>query len=758
MKYSENALKIYKSLYFNPDETDPESVHRRVATCVANDDEQFKRFFDFMEDKTFRPNSPCLINARPPEEAAKLEAHDNNLAACFVLGLDDSMESIMEMWSTCSKVYAGGGGTGIPISHLRERGSNITTGGTASGPIEYLKVVQTISDTVKSGGKSRRAANLTSFRYDHPDILEYITCKKNNNFSAVNISVLADDWFMEKVINGKFDEIVPLISPKGKVKVGETTVGAIWNRMIDTAWETGDPGLLFYDEANRRNALPSMGEVVCSNPCGEVLLPPYSCCDLGSINLNNVIVKINGSYIIDYNTFKEAIKTATEFLDNVISKTSFPTPKFEQRMTTERPIGLGLMGFSDILFKMGIPYGSHDCIELFGEICKFLTKTAFEHSIELVANGKVEPIVIPAEDRSHFIERLKYFGVDDEHLEMFKKTGIRNSTVTSIAPTGSISITCDASYAFEPCFALIWSKKLVDRPDELYFVNKEFEVACANAGIELTPDLQKKIKANKGSCQGIDEIPKEIQKIFVTAHDVGWRKKIEVQGAGQRWITLAISSTCNLPSSATVEDVAESYKLAWQNKLKGITVYRDGCLDTQPVNFGANDDKKEEEFPILTPMKRPMKRDGSTIEINTPHGKLYLTGNSTKSGRLFEVFMRMGQQGHVTNILLDALGKVTSKALQYGVPIDAIVDTMRTCGGYSFFFKMDDDAERSQSAESVVDALAKIIDFHFNNNNNKTICTDEALHQCPQCKQYTLVMGAGCKGGSCNNCGFSACG
>lgn len=1079
--YSPNALAIYKNLYFNVNETSPTEVHDRVASCIANNDKERQDFFELLENRIFRPNTPCLLNAKRPEEINEnTKPHDMNLAACFVLELKDDMESIIKMWETCAKIYAGGGGAGLPLSNLREKDAPISSGGKSSGALRYLDVIQSISETVRSGGKSRRAANLTSFRYNHPDIMEYIYCKTGGKLSSVNISVLVPDEFMEDVLNKNWTKNINLISPYKNRITGTITVGELWKSLVEQAWKTGDPGLLFYDEANRRHAFPSLGLVEAANPClpiwatiltpdgytrlqylenrifingsahncsdkfetgkdkkvfkitlesgltqymtnnhkilvyeddqfikkelkniavnskvkpdynpvkynhiqetdpdflkgfwagnlyfhgilnkndikflypedltesqffntiakdfllnmddnekftilgtnskrlfellnkslpyqlgflryyidyisidsskerkfplkeihqdlqlilasvgiysktvyeseeilklkiediesllkidilsnkefkekykehinnpdilrlkndyqlitkieklegefdvfditvpdtglfvsggiqisncGEVLLPANSMCNLGSINLNKCLAILDGKYVFNFELLKSYIKTATVFLDNVIDKTSYPHDGFKQRMTFERPIGLGIMGLADIFFKMNIPYGSQQSIDLFENICKVLTRTAFETSIDMCYIDKKKPIEIPEVDKQHFEDRLRYFGISDDYITRYHESGIRNSTVDSIAPTGSISITCDASYAFEPCFALIWSKKLVDRDETLYFVNTIFEEALNKRGIELTDKIKAKISTNKGSCQGIEEIPEDIQKVFVTAFDVGWKKKIEMQKAGQRWITLGISSTCNLPASATIEDVEEAYILAWTSNLKGITVYRDGSLDTQPVNFGAEDKKKKEEtksdqvtqntttLPLveLEQMKRPMKRLGTTLEILTPHGKLYLTGNVDKNDKLFEIFLRMGKQGHVTNILLDALGKVISKGLQYGVPLKAIIDTMNQCGGFPFFFKIDDDIEKSEQAESIIDAIAKLVDYHFNNNQNLTYQDkiESTLSKCPQCGEMTLVIGSGCRGGSCANpeCGYSKCG
>lgn len=1012
--YSENAIAIYSRLYYSVGETSPTDVHRRVSRAIGmNHDEQIM-FFDALEAQAFRPNTPCLINAKVNKSDKE---YDNNLAACFVVGLDDKMESIIDMWTTCANVYAGGGGVGIPLSNLREKGASISTGGHASGPISYLKVVQSISDSVKSGGKSRRAANLTSFKITHPDIMEYIECKDHSDLSAVNISVLVPDEIMEHIANdSNSSEIYELVSPTGKV-VGSISIGEVWQKIIRQAHKSGDPGLLFYDESNRRNAFPSKGEILSTNPClpawalvhsktgyklfshiedeitilgetkectdyietsddmevysislesgiktymtlnhivstnygdvelgqitdlskfkiavdytynseqidieqvklgyetyvnnksldrieyllfssntnkdfqlgyicsflennisidwtthllkssdayptlyqycililssfgiyselkentltilesnkfynllesidldkldkiktimildnlvdescqfkkifqniveiksegnypvydikvpdgnyfvsgtaivhncGEVTLPDFSMCDLGSINLEKCLSQhlTTKDDDFDFSLLIKYAKIGNTFLDNVIDKTSYPNSKFQERMLSERPVGLGIMGFSNVLFRMGIQYGSPRCLKLFEDICKTLTIASIENSIDRAEI--LGSINIPKEDKQHFINRLKYFGVSDAYIKRFRNVGIRNSTWTSIAPTGSISISADTSYAFEPEMALIWSKKLVDDGRVLYFTNALFEAACKSAGVELTEEIKNKIAANKGSCQNISEIPQEIRNIFVVAHDVGWKKKIDVQAVGQRYISLAISSTCNLPNTATIEDVHDAYIYAWKLKLKGITVYRDGSISEQPVNFGGTEtktpepvEKSEQITEIIN--KRPMVRLGKTIEVNTPHGKLYLTGNVDSQGNIFEVFLNMGKQGHISNILLDALSRVMSKALQYGMPVKSIIHTMKDCGGLSFFTKLDDGDERSEQAQSIIDAIAMILDRHFNGNSIASAIGEK----CPNCGEYTLTRSSGCRGGSCPSCGYSSC-
>jgi len=781
MERSENATAVYKSLYMNEDENTVEEVHLRVAECVARDSEQKDDFKQLLDDNIFRPNSPCLINAWGSQQHKS--KYNNNLVACFVVGLDDTMSSIIEMWNTCATVYAGGGGTGFCISNLRESGSPLSVGGQASGPIEYMKVVQSISDTVKSGGKARRAANLASFWYKHPDILRFIECKKTINFSAVNISILVDDEFMTYVDEGRWDQSIELISPNNDTLVETITVKDIWELIVQNAWKSGDPGLLFYDKSNDMNPIPSRGKVKATNPCGEVPLTDDSCCDLGSLNLNKFLVKKEGQengnmYKFSYDLFKPAIQRAVEFLDQVIDTTSFPNQRFKTTMTDTRPLGLGIMGFADILYKMNIPYGCDESFQLFETICQFLTVTAYEHSIDMAA--EYGPITL-GPDKPIMRKLLKEYGVSEAYLAIFDDSGIRNTHVTSLAPTGSISISADCCYAFEPMMAIVWEKPLADRNQTLKFVNEEFLSRCASEGIELTDEIMKSIIENRGSIQKVDGIPDHIKTVFITAHDVGWSKKIDMQSAGQKYISLAISSTCNLPNNAVVADVEKAYIKAWKLGLKGITVYRDGSLEVQPVNFGTTKDQSEvsDEFetdPTIKskPIKLPNKRPGDTVKFRSPHGSVYITCNKWK-GEIVELFLSMGKSGQLESLLIKNLSKQISKSLHHRVPIDTILAQMEGEGGHPFWFLLDEDREGGNgtkgiriSAESVLDAIAKMVRYHFVGKpvdgycltDNKPVKVETSLEICPVCRNRTLQRSAGCRGGSCidPDCGYSACG
>ncbi|MEM4385315.1 MAG: adenosylcobalamin-dependent ribonucleoside-diphosphate reductase, partial [Candidatus Anstonellales archaeon] len=594
----DNSLYIYKKLYMMENENSPSDVHRRVASYIANCKLEEHLFMDILESNDFRPNSPCLINSGMKEGK-------NNLCACFVYGLEDSMESIVDWWKTSSLIYSGAGGVGVNIGRLREKNSPISGGGKSSGPIAFMKVIQSISEIVKSGGRSRRAANLISMHYSHPDIIEFITCKEKYNLNAMNISVLVDSRFFDSL---ETDSYINLVSPNKNKVIGKIKASEIWNKICESAWKTGDPGLLFYDSINSSNPYYPEMEITSTNPCGEVPLPDFSACVIGSINLNNIIK--DGS--IDYNKFENIIKIAVLFLNNVIDKSSYPHPKIHENMMKYRPIGLGIMGFADILIKLGIEYGSEESIKLFDEITFFLTKKSFEASIDMSENtGKT----IHINDKDKFESYLKRYGVSDEYIKKFREHGIMNSTVTSIAPTGSIAISCGCSYTFEPIFSILWEKKISESDDVLTFFNTEFEKLIpeiSRISGKSKEEIMSDISINKGSIKDIGYIPEEIKRIFRTSIDIDYRNKLKLHAVGQKNITLGISTTYILPSNSTVDDIKNIFLEAYRLGIKGITVFRDGCLENQPVIFGSSKTSKN----------RPMIRFGKTIEVPTPKGTL----------------------------------------------------------------------------------------------------------------------------------------
>ena len=758
-KYSDNALAIYKRLYFDEkqNESNPSDVHHRVANFLSFNGVEQDIFIKLLENNVFRPNSPCLINAGRKSD----KPHDKQLCACFVLGLEDSMESIINMWGICAKIYASGAGAGIPITNLREYQSPISSGGTASGPLRYLKVVDLLSDTVRSGGRTRRAANIGIFKYNHPETMQIINSKSNGQekLTSFNLSMAVTNEFMDLLEDEEAQ--FTIVSPNKNEHKGEIYVQDLWKEVINNAWTCGDPGLLFIDRVNQFNPLPSLGAIESTNPCGEIPLPPWSVCNIGSMNLNKFVRTNPGMATCDFKPFfkweefRTAIEQCVHFLDNVIDKTTYLHPKFENMSKATRPIGLGFMGFADILVKLGIPYGSEESIDLFEKICFELNYTAIKKSIDLVIEGKRSSIPIPDTDKDHFLKLINYYTKgDSDLLNKVSKYGIRNSTWTCIAPTGSISMSADASYAWEPIMALVWEKQLTDTNEILTIIHPEFEKVL-NETFQYPSGLTKEkiikdIIKNNGSIQNLDYFNEKFKKIFRVAHDIDPYDKIRMQGVGQKWISLAISSTCNLPHSATKEDVDNIYKHAFKCGLKGITIFRDGCLNKQIVNFG--EIKKEPK------KERPIKRSGETVEISTPYGKMFITCNFN-SEKPFEIFFRVGKQGALTNVLIDALGRVCSKALQGGIPMDVIIDTLRGLKGEKFWFKIADDIDKAESAESIIDAIALLIDHHWTNKSNEQCVDDNCeLDRCPQCHRKTLRRDTGCKGGMCTACDYSSCG
>lgn len=779
--YSENAIKIYERLYLARDNNDNitetvEDCHIRVAGFLSHNKEEYDNFKRLLDEQKFRPNTPCMANAGIKSDPMML--------ACHVLGIRDSMDSIIEMWGTCAKVYEGGGGTGLPITNLRRKGSPLSSGGFASGPLSYLDVVESISNSVKSGGKNRRAANLAAAYYQHPDILNIINCKKDKkSYQSINLSVSVDDFFMELIEKELFNQEIALTDPK-EGPMSYTTVGEIWNNIVDAAWNTGDPGLLFLDRMNEDNPLENRyGRIVCTNPCGEVGLWNWSSCCLGHMNLNKYY---SNAAEFNFINFKTDIYWATLFLNRIIEKTSYPNPRFKEMMHTTRPIGLGLMGFADILYKAGIRYGSNASASILSNITGHLTKYAFSASSTLVQNNIIPALELNTEEKQKFTDYLNKFGFKSRNFKSLPG----NITVTCIAPTGSTAISADCSYSFEPHFALTWTKEIADGKN-MVFTNPIFEKELDKLNIDSEEKdfILRKIKEHNGSIQSDGfKLPIKIKEIFVVAHDIPTEKRIKMQAAAQKNITMSVSSTVNLPNSATKKDVADVYLQAWRNGLKGITVYRNGCLDSQPVNFGSKEQKKENEGQVSQNdlqahtsqseqkkmvfgknYKRPMLRNSLTFETKTPLGQLYVTG-SFDHGKIMEVFINVGEQGNRENAFINGLGRVISRSLQRGVDLSDLTDTLRGSGGDVFWMNIGED--RPIQVKGILDAIATILDQKFNGEfiqgyiselvKDEEYEEDEIpvkLDRCPSCLKFTLNKTIGCRSGMCINpeCGYSNC-
>lgn len=558
-----NALQVLEKRYLLKDEDGktketPEDLFRRVASNIAEGDKNYKgenaeeteeKFYKMMTELEFMPNSPTLMNAGTEIQ---------QLSACFVLPVGDSMEDIFDSVKNAALIHKSGGGTGFSFSRLRPRNDNVkSTAGVSSGPLSFMRVFDIATDVIKQGGK-RRGANMGILRVDHPEILDFITMKSDMvTLTNFNISVAITDKFMKALeVNGEYD----LINPRTGDTVRKLPARHVFDLILDMAWKNGDPGVIFIDTINKADKIPHTGPIESTNPCGEQPLKGYESCNLGSINLNKVF--IDGK--VDWDKFKDIIHTSVHFLDNVIDMNKYPIPQIAEVSRNSRKIGLGIMGFGDLLYQMGVPYDSEDGVKWTNKILKFLNQEAAAKSMALAKTRGVFPVW----KGSHYEKQ----GIE-----------IRNACQTTIAPTGTIGMICEASGGIEPNFAISYIKNVMDGT-ELIYTNKYFEKAARTRGI-YSEDMMREI-ARVGSIQNIDGIPEDMKRVFVTAQDITPEWHVKVQAEAQRHIDSAVSKTVNFPNHATTKDIEQSYIAAYKAKCKGITVYRDGSRDNQVLNIG----------------------------------------------------------------------------------------------------------------------------------------------------------------------------
>lgn len=730
---STNARRVLQRRYLKKDsegriiET-PEQMFRRVAHHIARAEKAYgdavkaremeDLFYRMMTEFKFLPNSPTLMNA-----GRQL----GQLAACFVLPVEDSMEGIFDALKNAALIHKSGGGTGFAFSRLRAKNSRVgTTGGVASGPVSFMKIFNTATEQVKQGG-TRRGANMAILKVDHPDIMEFIFCKKHNKeLNNFNISVAVTDEFMEAVSK---DETYPLIDPRENKKVEELNAREVYEALVLQAWENGDPGIIFLDRVNRDNPTPELGEIESTNPCGEQPLLPMEACNLGSISLAKFVIESDEEPAIDYEALRETVWLSVRFLDDTIDMSKYPLPEIDRMVKGNRKIGLGVMGFADMLYQLRVPYNSEQALELAEEVMAFIQKESHEASKYL------------ASQRGTFENFNKSVYKDREGCTY------RNATTTTIAPTGTLSIIAGCSSGIEPLFALSFVRHVMDN-DELLEVNPYFEAVAREGGF-YSPELMDNI-AQKGSIHDLEGIPDDAKEIFVTAHDVTPEWHIRMQAAFQKFTDNAVSKTVNLPKDATIEDVQKVYDLAYRLQCKGVTVYRDGSKESQVLSFG---EKKKLDEGFMTAVKeRPETLEGFTTKMNTGMGNLYVTVTEYHD-RPFEVFATIGKSGRSTTAKTEAIGRLVSLALRSGVKVEKIVEQLKGIGGEHPVFQKDG------LVLSIPDAIARILERRYLQNaphtRNNKYRSSLAGETCPECGQ-TISFEEGCM--TCHFCGFTKCG
>lgn len=615
LNFSENAIKVLEKRYLKRDKDGnctetPSDMFKRVAETIAKGDLNFgksqeevnqlsKRFYDAITHRYFMPNSPTLMNA-----GREL----GQLAACFVLPVEDSLEGIFETIKNTALIHQSGGGTGFSFSRLRPKNSVVkSTMGVSSGPVSFMEVFNAATEAVKQGG-TRRGANMGILRVDHPDIIEFINCKSDNDkLNNFNISVAITDKFMDAYLKG---EDYDLVNPQNNEVVGRMCAKDVFDLIVDCAWRNGEPGVVFIDKMNADNPTPLIGAIESTNPCGEVPLLPYEACNLGSINLGLMMKEENGSMNVDWDLLEKTVRTAMRFLDNVIEVNKYPLPQISELVSNNRKIGLGVMGWADMLMKAGISYSSEDGTKLAGQVMEFIDYISKSESIELAKErGRFNNFKGSIYDQPNYLFNTfkgKSAGKisDDMWAKLdsdIQKYGLRNATTTCIAPTGTISMIAGASGGVEPLFGLVFSRLIMDGT-EMLEVNPIFKDYMLSHNL-YSDNLMAQI-AKDGSLSHVEGVPNEIKRIFVTAHDVAPYWHVKMQAAFQLHVDNAVSKTVNFVESATREDIKEVYILAYKNNLKGITVYRNNSRQFQPMNL---DTKKKEPKIEIKPIEKNLE-------------------------------------------------------------------------------------------------------------------------------------------------------
>ena len=761
LRISPNALRVLQKRYLAKDEhgkvvETPEGLFRRVAHNLAQAESLYgaqpedvqateEGFYQLMSRLDFLPNSPTLMNAGRPLQ---------QLAACFVLPVEDSISGIYDTLKHQALIHQTGGGTGFSFSRLRPKDDMVrSTGGVASGPVSFMKVYNQSTEHIKQGG-TRRGANMGILRVDHPDILDFIGCKTDTKeITNFNISVAVTDAFMKAALTG---EKYNLINPRSGKVIGQLDAREVLKKIAESAWRNGEPGLFFIDQANRTNPTPHYAMIEATNPCGEQPLLPYESCNLGSVNLETHVVPTpDGRYEMDWARLEQSVRTSVHLLDNVIDMNKYPIPEIEKCTKDNRKIGLGVMGFARMLFKLRIQYDSESGVEMGAKVMKFISDKGYEQSMRLA-------------------EQRGLYPAWKGSLHEGRGQRVRNSYVTTVAPTGTISMIADTSGGCEPEFSLIWFKNVMDG-EHLPYVLEDFIETAKREGF-WTEGLMEKILDNHGSARGIQEIPERWQRVFVTAHDVAPEWHVRMQAAFQQYTDSGVSKTINLPAAATIDDVMKAYLMAHDLGCKGITVYRDGSREEQVMNVGVSSKEKASDKPsemktmdlsastagdsapqpyaaAMQPLKleRPVRVSGETIAINTSYGKMYLTINSM-NGEPFETFATVAKAGGMIQADLECVCRLISLALRYRIPMHEI--TRQLIG-------IQDGNPYGVGANRVLslwDAIAKALaSFHPAEQRHEQMASVLAMRPeglpCPDCGA-PLIHTENCE--KCF-CGYSRC-
>ncbi len=795
--FSENALKMMKKRFLlhgdDGNQETPAQMFRRVARALAevekdygaNDDfvrKTERDFYEIMARQEFTPAGRTITNAGSPTAL---------VANCIVLPILDSMENIFQTLKDAALLQQAGSGLGFSFSHLRPSlFSTKRSRGVSSGPVSFLEVYNQAFGVIKQQG--RHGANMAIMTVDHPDILDFINCKKvEGRIRNFNISIGLSDRFMNAVMN-KPDELWmaefngKMMKPRKVIRAKngsvndfeevDITARQLFDRLVECAWTNGEPGVVFLDTVNKHNPLPGLGELDACNPCGEQFLHHYDVCNLGSVNLAAFVLRqAQDKPEIDWNRLRFAVRAAIRMLDNVIDRSDFPVPKVTEMMKKNRRVGLGIMGFADLLYQLKVKYNSQEGFVLAEKVMSFIQKEAEQISGEL------------AEKKGVF---------QNYDLSVFKSRGIkrRNTALTTVAPTGSISMMFEASSGIEPNFALLYTKQDKDG-HQYHYLNKYFEKALAEQGIELEKVREELMKT--GSIQNLEWLPKNLRDTFVVSMDMSAEEHIGIQAAFQRHVDNSISKTINFPNSATKEDVAKGYILAWQSGCKGGTVYREGSRLVQILNIGTGEniiaptevgdertEKLAEEVPKCAPKPRPEVLTGQTYKVKTGYGNLYVTINNDERGEPFEVFATIGKSGGFFQEQSEGICRLISLALRSSVSADEIISDLKGIRGpmpmmtskgtvlslpdaigqileeHIKYLRGEIPKLEAGKSETLSDhlnkeALVPVVSSVKNiKTKKKSIADFGMMPGCPECGSL-LEMSEGCM--SCKVCGFSRC-